>query len=435
MPIFLVTAVWGVDVENIEGACRHCGNAFSVVLADLGQSPVANDYVDPANAPAADPKYGLKVVVCGDCRLAQTIDLKAAEDLFREDYAYFSSHSTAWLDHARRYVDDMTARFGLGEGSTHVELASNDGYLLQFSLKHGLRALGVEPCQSVADAAMEIGVETRVEFFGRDYAKKLVAEGWQADLITANNVFAHVPDVNDFAGGMFELLKPEGVATIEVQHLQRLMERNQFDTIYHEHFSYYSLFAAMKVFATAGLRVFDVEELGTHGGSLRYFVCRESASHAETPNVRRVLDAELAFGMDDDATYRSFAKDVEQVRTDLRAMLLPLKAAGKKIAAYGAPAKGATLLNFCDIGPETIDFTVDKAPSKQNKLIPGIRLPILPPEAIAEQKPDYLLILPWNLKDEVVAQVSATCDWEMDFITAIPTPTIFKGSSLQEKAA
>lgn len=406
-------------------SCRHCGGGFSAVLADLGEIPVANDYIVAPIAGQADPTTGLKVVVCGNCRLAQTVDLKAASDLFRDDYAYFSSASSGWLRHAREYVTAMVDRFGLDVQSRHVELASNDGYLLQYARAKGLKVLGVEPCRSVAVAARALDIETRVEFFGQDYAATLLQEGWQADLITANNVFAHVPDVNDFARGIRTLLKPQGVATIEVQHLMRLMQSNQFDTIYHEHFSYYSLFSALRVFGSAGLRVFDVEELPTHGGSLRYYVCRDAAEHPETPAVARILEEELAFGIDRDATYAAFADKIVALRTSFRDLLLGLKARGKSIAGYGAPAKGTTLLNYCGIGADVIDFTVDKAASKQGRMIPGVRIPIRPPEALNEAKPDYVVILPWNLKSEIVAQLSEGEDWGAQFITAIPEPEVF----------
>lgn len=404
--------------------CRHCGKQMELVLADLGDIPVANDFVEMAVTVEDDPKVALKVMVCGDCRLAQTVDLKAADDLFRNDYAYFSSASTSWLDHAERYVDRMIERFGLASGARHVEIASNDGYLLQFSMQRQLDTLGIEPCRSVADAAIAKGIPTRVDFFGRAYADGLVAEGWQADLVTANNVFAHVPDVNDFAAGIRTLLKPEGVATVEVQHLLRLMQRNQFDTIYHEHFSYYSLLAAKRVFEAAGLRVFDVEELPTHGGSLRYFVCRQEAGHPTGPAVARVLAEEIEYGLDRDEIYHGFAENVDRLRLAFRSLLLDLKADGKRIAAYGAPAKGTTLLNYCGVDRSVIEFTVDRAPSKQGKSIPGVRIPIVAPEMIAAAKPDYLVILPWNLKDEIMQQMAGTSGWGLRFITAIPWPSV-----------
>lgn len=405
-------------------ACRHCGAELTLELADLGASPVANDYIDPATWGGMEPFYPLKVCVCSKCRLAQTIDLLDHDAIFRADYAYFSSHSTTWLEHARAYVSAIVARFDLGGGSRVVEVASNDGYLLRYVRDAGIPCLGVEPCESVALAARNIGIETRIEFFGADLAGRLAAEGMHADLIVANNVLAHVPNINDFVRGVATLLKPEGVATFEVQHLLRLMQRNQFDTIYHEHFSYLSLMAASKVFAAAGLRVFDVEELPTHGGSIRFFVCRTDASHAESPNVARILADEAAYGLDGDAAYERWAENVRATKRALLGLLIELKNQGKSIAAYGAPAKGVTLLNYCGIGKDFIDFTVDRAPSKQDRLLPGVHVPILAPEAILEREPDYLLILPWNLKDEIESQMASIRNWGGKFIVPIPEPVI-----------
>lgn len=405
-------------------SCRHCHASLTVTLADLGMSPVANDYVNPAQHAAMEPFYPLEVLVCSRCRLAQTRDVLGPGAVFREDYAYFSSHSTSWLDHARRYVEDSRKRFNLGPGSLVVEIASNDGYLLQYVRSHGIGAVGIEPCKSVADVAIARGIDTRVRFFGRGTARALAAEHLNADLIVANNVLAHVPDINDFAGGVAILLKPEGVATFEVHHLLRMMERRQFDTIYHEHFSYLSLIAAQKIFQAADLRVFDVEELETHGGSIRFFVCRADAGHAETPNVRRVLENERAFGLDHDDVYGSWGRAVHDSKRALLRMLIDLKAQGKSIAAYGAPAKGVTLLNFCGIGRDFIDFTVDLAPSKQNRLLPGVHIPILSPDAIFEYRPDYVVILPWNIEDEIVTQCARIRDWGGKFIVPIPEARI-----------
>ena len=404
--------------------CRHCGHDLTLKLIDLGASPVANDYVDPANYAKAEPFYPLETFVCRECRLAQTRDLLAASDIFRADYAYFSSHSTSWLEHARVYVEDMVQRFGLGPASRHVEIASNDGYLLQYSLKKGISCLGVEPCESVALAARDKGIETRIEFFGGVTANKLGEEGWSADLITANNVLAHVPDINDFVGGIKILLAPQGVATFEVQHLLTLMQRHQFDTIYHEHFSYLSLIAGLRIFAKAGLRVFDVELPETHGGSIRFFVCHERASHAESPNVADVLARERAYGLHDDAIYVAWNEQVKETKRALLELLISLKRDGKKIAGYGAPAKGVTLLNYCGVRTDFLDFTVDRAPSKQGRYMPGVRIPILPPEAIVEARPDYVLILPWNIKNEIKAQMAEIRSWGGRFIVPVPKATI-----------
>jgi SAM-dependent methyltransferase len=404
--------------------CRHCGDDLSLKLISLGMSPVANDYVEPANYMKAEPFYPLEAFVCRNCRLVQTRDLLAASDIFRADYAYFSSHSTSWLDHASTYVDYMAARFDLGANSRHVEIASNDGYLLQYSMAKGIKCLGIEPCESVALAAREKNIETRVEFFGRQFADVLCGEGWTADLITANNVLAHVPDINDFVGGVKMLLAPNGVATFEVQHVLTLMQRHQFDTIYHEHFSYLSLIAGQRIFAKAGLRVFDVELPETHGGSIRFFVCHAQSSHPESPRVAEVLAKERAYGLDSDATYIAWNESVKETKRDLLDLLVSLKRKSKTIVGYGAPAKAVTLLNYCGVGVDFLDFTVDRAPSKQGHYLPGVRIPILPPEAIIEAKPDYVLILPWNIKQEIKEQMAEIRSWGGQFIVPVPKATI-----------
>jgi SAM-dependent methyltransferase len=404
--------------------CRHCGAELTLQLISLGLSPVANDYVEPANYMKAEPFYPLEIFVCRECRLAQTRDLLAASDIFRADYAYFSSHSTSWLHHARSYVEYVSARFDLGAHSRHVEIASNDGYLLQYSLAKGIKCLGIEPCESVALAARNKGVETRVEFFGRKYAEKLRVEGWKADLITANNVLAHVPDINDFVAGVKLLLRPNGVATFEVQHLLTLMQRHQFDTMYHEHFSYLSLIAGQRIFAKAGLRVFDVELPETHGGSIRLFVCHADSSHCDSPRLAEVLAKECAYGLDRDDPYIAWNESVKQTKRDLLELLISLKRKSKTIAGYGAPAKAVTLLNYCGVGVDFIDFTVDRAPSKQGRYLPGVRIPILAPEAIFETKPDFVLILPWNIKQEIKTQMGGIRSWGGRFIVPVPKATI-----------
>jgi hypothetical protein len=348
----------------------------------------------------------------------------SAESMFRADYAYFSSHSTLWLTHAENYVEQMVARFKLSAASRHVELASNDGYLLQYSMAKGLKCLGVEPCESVALAGRDKGVDTRIEFFGTQYAHTLLAEGWTADLITGNNVLAHVPAINDFVGGVKILLAPEGVATFEVQHLLKLMQRHQFDTIYHEHFSYLSLIAGLRIFAKAGLRVFDVELPETHGGSIRFFVCHDDSCHTDSPNVASVLAEERAYGLEADAVYVAWNESVRQTKRDLLELLIALKRDGKTIAGYGAPAKAVTLLNYCGIARDFLDFTVDRAPSKQRRYLPGVRIPILAPEAIFEARPDYVLILAWNLKAEIKAQMSDIKSWAGRFIVPVPKALI-----------
>ena len=404
--------------------CRHCGSDLTLKLVNLGLSPIANDFIDLENYMEAEPFYPLEALVCRECRLVQTRDMLGAKDIFRADYAYFSSHSSSWLEHANSYVEKMVARFGLTSKSRHVELASNDGYLLQYSTARGIACLGVEPCESVALAGRKRGIDTRIEFFDRGYAKTLVAEGWKADLITANNVLAHVPNINDFVGGIKVLLGPEGIATLEVQHLLTLMKRNQFDTIYHEHFSYLSLMAGLRVFAKAGLRVFDVELLETHGGSIRFFVCHQESGHLDSPRVAEVLAEESAYGLDKDAVYSAWNESVKATKRDLLDLLVKLKRENKRIVGYGAPAKAVTLLNFCGIASDFLDFTVDRAPSKQGRYLPGVRIPILPPEAILDAKPDFVLILPWNLKAEIKTEMAAIRSWGGQFIVPVPKATI-----------
>jgi SAM-dependent methyltransferase len=405
--------------------CRHCGTDLDLLVADLGATPVSNDYILAADRFAPERHYPLRAYCCRTCRLVQLEDFKKADELFREDYAYFSSVSSSWVAHASQYADAMSKRFGLSSTSTIVEVASNDGYLLQFFKAKSMQVLGVEPCKSVADYANhEKGINTRIEFFGEEVGRKLAAEGYQADLTAANNVLAHVPDINDFVAGFREILKPEGVATFEFPHLLNMIALNQFDTIYHEHFSYLSLIATKRILASQGLRVFDVEEINTHGGSLRLFACRADAAHPESPSVAAVMAKEEAAGLGEDAVYASFAARVVETKWKLLELLIDLKRQGKKIVGYGAPAKGNTLLNFCGVGHDFLDFTVDKSPQKQGMFLPGTRLDILAPEAIDAARPDYILILPWNIKDEVMEQLSHVRDWGCQFIVPIPVPAV-----------
>lgn len=405
--------------------CRHCGATLTTIFADLGATPVSNDYLREADRDGPESYYPLRAFVCDSCLLVQLEDFRRADDLFREDYAYFSSVSTSWLAHARRYADAMSERFGLSPASTVVEVASNDGYLLQYFRAKKMNVLGVEPCRSVAEYAVrEKLIPTRIEFFGEETAKRLVAEGIAADLTAANNVLAHVPDINDFVSGFREILKPEGVSTFEFPHLLNQIELNQFDTIYHEHFSYLSLLAADKFFSVNGLRIFDVETIPTHGGSLRLFVCRQSASWARTARVDELLGRERAAGLDGQAAYLAFAEKARETKRALLELLIGLKREGKTIAAYGAPAKGNTLLNYCGVGSDFLDFTVDRSPQKQGMYLPGTRLPIKAPEAIDAAKPDYILILPWNIKDEITEQMAHVREWGCKFIVPIPRAQI-----------
>lgn len=402
------------------GSCRSCGTPLTHTFVDLGLSPISNHFIRPENAAQGEFFYPLHALVCDQCWLVQLRDVASADTHFHDDYAYFSSYSSSWLDHAHRYVDDMTARFDISGKSKVIEIASNDGYLLQYFVKAGVTCLGVEPTANTAAAAREKGVQTREVFFGREAATALREEGWQADLLLGNNVLAHVPDLNDFVGGMPIVLAPEGVVTMEFPHLLRLIEQTQFDTLYHEHFSYLSLLALQPVFARAGLRVFDIEHLGTHGGSLRVYLCHDKASHATLPAVAECLDAERAAGLDTLRPYQAFASAVAETKRDLLAFLIEARRAGKRVAAYGAPAKGNTLLNYCGVGTDLIDFTVDRNPHKQNTLLPGTRIPVLAPEAIDARRPDYVVILPWNLRDEIAAQLAHIRQWGGKFVVPIP---------------
>lgn len=404
--------------------CRHCGKPLNIVLADLGLSPVANDLVTPESLNEPETHYPLEVRVCDGCWLAQVPDVLAADAIFRADYTYFSSHSSTWLAHASAYVDRMIQRLGLGRESRVVEIACNDGYLLQYVKAAGIPCLGIEPTEGPADAAREKGIEVQGAFFGEALGQSLAGRGWSADLIVANNVLAHVPDINDFVRGAAALLKPQGIATYEVQHLLRLMQGRQFDTIYHEHFSYLSLLAAERIFDAAGLRVFAVDNLPTHGGSVRFYVCRKEADWPDERSLDEMRAEERDYGLDRASVYEDWKREVVKTKYALLELCLELKKKGARIAAYGAPAKGVTLLNYCGIGRDFIDFTVDKAPSKAGRHMPGVRLPILDPSAIFEEKPDYVLILPWNIKDEIKAQISGVKDWGARFITPVPTATV-----------
>ncbi|MBD2841007.1 class I SAM-dependent methyltransferase [Erythrobacter rubeus] len=404
--------------------CRHCSQPLVTQLSNLGLSPVANDLVHMAQQDEPELHYPLEVRVCDNCLLAQVVHTLKSDDLFRADYTYFSSHSSTWLDHAKAYVEAMQKRLALGAASKVVELASNDGYLLQYVKAAGIPCLGIEPTEGPAEMARSSGLDVRSEFFTEELGNALADEGWTADLIVANNVLAHVPDINDFVRGAKALLKPEGIATYEVQHLLRLMQGNQFDTIYHEHFSYLSLFAAERIFEAAGLRVFAAESLPTHGGSVRFYVCHAKASWRDEPSLEQMREEERAYGLDNPATYTAWNREVQETKMSLIQLCLDLKRQGKTIAAYGAPAKGVTLLNYCGIGSDIIDFTVDRAPSKQGKLMPGVRIPILDPSHIREVKPDFVMILPWNLKEEIKSQIDYVREWGGQFIVPVPQAAI-----------
>lgn len=406
--------------------CRFCSAPLSVTLVDLGAMPWSNSFLSPnAEAIARERAFPLKVMVCMACGLAQTTATVPADEIFTDGYAYLSSYSASWLAHASRYADAMTERFELGPQSRVVEVASNDGYLLQYFVAKGVPVLGVEPAANAARIAEERGVSSRIAFFNRASATRLLAEGFAADLMAANNVLAHVPDIADFVAGFAVLLKPDGVATFEFPHLLRLIDGLQFDTIYHEHYSYLSLLAVEKILAGAGLSVFDVEELPTHGGSLRLFVQHSGASRAVTAAVLDLRACEAAAGLATPAPYQRFAAEVERVRSDFRNFLSRARAEGKTIAGYAAAAKGNTFLNFCGATDEDIAFVVDRNELKQGHLLPGVHIPVRAPSALAEAKPDYVLILAWNLADEIRDSERSIANWGARFVTAVPTITIW----------
>jgi SAM-dependent methyltransferase len=405
--------------------CRFCGARLQTSFVNLGMSPLCQTHIEPNQLNHMEPFYPLHAWVCDKCFLVQLEEYVAPANIFSSEYAYFSSYSDSWVEHARRYADMMRNRFALSSGSLVMEIASNDGYLLQHFVAAGVPVLGIEPAANCAKAAQERGVRSEVCFHGTNSADKIVAKYGQADLVLGNNVLAHVPDLNDFVAGMRRLLKPNGVITMEFPHLLRLMDQNQFDTIYHEHFSYFSFFTVEQVFAKHQLTLFDVEELPTHGGSIRIFARHSGDSSKPVGDrVRELRQRELGLGFDRLETYQTFGEQVKSTKRQLLSFLIALKDQGKSIAGYGAPGKGNTLLNYCGIGPDFLDYTVDRSPHKQGRYTPGMHIPILPPEQIRKTRPDYVLILPWNLKDEITAQMSFIREWGGQFIIPIPKPTI-----------
>ena len=410
----------------VPGGCRFCGTSFSHNVVDLGMSPLCESFLGASQLNAMEAFYPLTVWVCERCFLVQLEEYVGGEEIF-SDYAYFSSFSDSWLDHCRRYVDDIVERLGLTSNSEVVEIASNDGYLLQFFGKRGIPALGIEPAANIARAAREKGVETMVRFFGTATARELLAAGRRPDLIIANNVLAQVPDLNDFVAGIKLLLGPTGVVTIEFPHLLRTIDGNQFDQIYHEHFSYFSLFAVERIFAAHGLEVYDVEELPTHGGSIRIYaahVSDKSACVTERLIALRAREAEA--GVDTLAYYHDFESRVRETKHKLLQFLIEAKREGKRVVGYGAPGKGNTLLNYCGIRTDFLDFTVDRSPHKHGKFLPGTHIPIFPPEKLWEARPDYVLILPWNLKTEIMAQLAGIREWGGRFVVPIPEVIVYR---------
>lgn len=401
--------------------CRHCGTPLEKTFVDLGASPPSNAYLTREALGRPEVWYPLRVLVCTNCWLVQTDDHAGREELFAHDYAYFSSTSSGWLAHSHAYVDAMIERFGLSAESLVVEVAANDGYLLQYVKAAGVPCYGVEPTASTAAAAREKGIEIVERFFGVELASELADAGKQADLTAANNVLAHVPDINDFVSGFARLLKPEGVSTFEFPHLLNLVRQNQFDTIYHEHYSYLSLSAVSRIFAANGLAVFDVEELPTHGGSLRVYAQRkDTGKHPPSDRLRALQKAETEAGIESLAFYEGFQAKAEKVKDDFVRFLIEAKRKGLKVGAYGAAAKGNTLMNFAGIRPDLIPYVVDKAAAKQGRFMPGSRIPIVAPDHLDADRPDIIVILPWNIREEVMTQLAHAREWGARFVTAVP---------------
>ena len=413
-----------VNVPAVTKVCRFCGSGLQRTFVDLGMSPLCETYPSAAQLNHGEMYYPLHVYICEICWLVQLEQYESAENIF-SDYAYFASFSDSWLKHCQKYCNDMQCRFGLGKDSFVAEVASNDGYLLQYFVGMGVPVLGIEPAANVAEAAVKKGVSTLVRFFGTEVANELASKGQAADLVLGNNVLAQVPDLNDFVEGLKVMLKPEGVLTLEFPHLLRLIELNEFDTIYHEHFSYFSLISAKKILEAHGLKLFDVEELKSHGGSLRIFACRStSQTHPLEPRVQKVIDDEIHARLDRTEGYLSFAQQVRETKFALVDFLLKAAKEGKTVVGYGAPGKSATLLHYCGIGHDLISYTVDRSPYKQGRFLPGSRIPIHHPDKIRETKPDYIVILPWNLKEEIMAQMQYVREWGARFVVPIPTVTI-----------
>ena len=401
--------------------CRHCSTPLEHTFLDLGHAPPSNAYLSGADRNAPEIYFPLRLFVCDQCWLVQTEDYAQADELFRHDYAYFSSVSTSWLKHAEQYAAMISGKLGLNGDSFVIEVASNDGYLLRNFVAAGVPCLGIEPTAGTADAAEKVGVPVLREFFGQSLAARLTAEGRSADLIIGNNVFAHVPDINDFTAGLKAALKPGGTITLEFPHLMRLIEHTQFDTVYHEHFSYLSLHAVERIFEKAGLRVWDVEELPTHGGSLRIYGCHVDDARPQAPAVAALDDEERRRGMRELPVYAGFQKEADRVKDALLSFLIDQKRAGKRVAGYGAAAKGNTLLNYAGVKPDLLPIVFDAAPSKQGKYLPGSHIPISSPDKLAEFKPDVVLILPWNIADEVLSHYQCVREWGGQFVVAVPS--------------
>lgn len=406
--------------------CRLCETIINIPFLSLGKSPVSNAYLSKDDLNRMEPFYPLDMYVCPNCFLVQVDEFETHNNIFNSNYAYFSSYSQSWLKHCKEYVEMMIERFGLSSNSFVIEVASNDGYLLQYFKEKNISVLGVEPTANTAHVAIGKGIPTDITFFNTEYATKLQKELKSADLIVGNNVLAHNPRLNNFVAGIKIALKDKGFVTMEFPHLQKLIEKNEFDTVYHEHYSYFSLYTVNKLFANHGLTIFDVDELPTHGGSLRIYAKHSEDESKEINNrVNELLLSEEKFGLKDLQTYSNFTKSVEAVKRDLLKFLIEAKEQGKEVVGYGAPAKGNTLLNYCGIRTDLLSYTVDRSPYKQNQFLPGVQIPIYSPDKIKETKPQYILILPWNLKDEIMEQMSFVKDWGAKFVIPIPKIQVF----------
>lgn len=405
-------------------SCASCGAPVTDTFIDLGSMPSANAFLDEAGLGRPEPRWPLRAAICAQCYLVQ-LDHHADPHALFDSYVYFSSFADSWVEHAKRYAASVSQRFSLGASSRVVEVASNDGYMLRHFKAAGIPALGIEPAANVAEAAQALGIDTRVRFFGQALAAELVAEGWAADLVIANNVLAHVPNINDFVAGLGTILKPDGVLTVEAPHLMRLIEHTEFDTIYHEHFFYYSLLALEPLFARHGLRVFDVEQLKTHGGSLRIYAARTGSRHAAGPGVAEIRALERASGLDRMETYLGFTGRAEACRAEAQQFFAECRAGGKRVVGYGAAAKGNTFLNYCGVGPQDLAFVADRNPVKQGKWLPGSHIPTRAPADIVATKPDYVVILPWNLREEIAASLDGIRAWGGRFVCMVPKVEVF----------
>ena len=402
--------------------CRFCNHELNIEFIDLVNSPASNSFLTKVQLNEPEVFYPLKVFVCDKCFLVQVDEYKKSDAIFDGEYVYFSSYSTSWLSHAKKYTEMMTSRFGFNEKSKVVEIASNDGYLLQYFKEKNIPVLGIEPTKNTAEVAISKGIETQINFFGTEFAKSLVSKGTQADLLLGNNVLAHVPDINDFVGGMKILLKDVGVITMEFPHLMQMIDNNQFDTIYHEHFSYLSFCTVKQIFESKGLEMFDVEEIPTHGGSLRIYAKHiENKTQSVSNNVKLLIEKEIAKGIKNLNYYKGFQEQAEKIKLDLWLFLIDQKIKNKKVVAYGAAAKGNTLLNYCGIKNDLISFVVDASPHKREKFLPSSHIPVVSEKMLIDEKPDYVIILPWNLKEEITSQLNYINEWGGKFVVAIPS--------------